>query len=425
MALNTKQQQAFDNIIKGANMFISGSGGVGKSYLIRHIVEYFGDSTVLLAPTGIAALNIGGATIHSAFKFPFEYIQAHKRKNYHPKTEELFAKDSPVKRIIIDEISMVRIDTIQTMDMNLRKIRRINKPFGGLQVIVVGDFYQLCPVVVNKDKPFLYEEFNTPFAFGGDTWSGSNFIYTELTEPMRHSDAELITNLLNIRERNTNFQESVKWFNKIGTTDLERILDTDPTFLMATNKAADTINQSNYDDIDEPEDDYPAIKTGDFKERPAPYDLKMKYGTRIIIVANTEQTCNGDTGYYLGKVGDKIQVLLERTEQPILLEPFRWENSEYTVSGGKLDSKVVGTYTQFPIRMGWAVTIHKCQGLTLPSGVIDFGRGCFASGQAYVALSRIKTPENLGLLTEIRDSDIIRDAAVVEFYENGCRGIGL
>jgi len=427
MQLNEGQSHAMKSIIAGNNILVDGPGGVGKSVLVREIKNRFADSTIFLAPTGIAALNIEGATIHSVFKFPFSVLTTRDHYKINQKAEELFAKDGPVKRIVIDEISMVRVDLLRAVDQQLRKIRRLNQPFGGLQVIVVGDFFQLPPVLTDRDKKeFQKEGFESAFCFSDSTWSEANFEHIELTKIMRQSDEEMIGNLMNIRNKSDGWKSSVQFFNRIGLKNKEQVMDEDPVFLCSINKTANTINEMNYEELDSEEKIFYGKKRGRFPTEPSPYELKLKYGTKVIITANNDTHKNGQVGYVVGFVGEKIEVLIEDTEEHILVESYTWEDAEYSVSkDGKIQRDIVGSYTQYPLKHGWAITIHKAQGQSLNHAMIDLGWGCFASGQLYVALSRLRTLDGLALMNPIKEKDVIVSKEIQEFYENGCRGIGL
>ena len=422
--LNEKQQAAIQNVVSGRNLYISGPGGVGKSFLIKHIVNQFSDSTVVLAPTGIAALNIGGSTVHSAFRLPANLLTKQHWTKYSDKAEELFSKSGPVKRIVLDEVSMNRADVFTTIDQQLRRIRRTNVPFGGLQIICVGDFYQLPPVISNQEKKVFFELYDSGFAFGSETWSSANFEYIELTENMRQSDETFRMHLGRIRMKLPGFQDSVDFFNKNARKNKDKVLDSDPIYLCTVNRVADEINLGHYNDLDGEEHEFFAQKVGDFKAEPAPYHLKLKYGTKVIFTCNTPEFKNGEMGYFLEKVGDKL-LFIKENESEVLVSQTKWENKEYEVNGDNLDTKVTGTYTQYPVKHAWAVSIHKSQGLTLDHVVIDWGRGAFCAGQAYVALSRLRTLEGLTMTGDMGTSDIIVDPEVQEFYKNGCKGIGL
>lgn len=428
VSLNTKQSEVMKKVISGDNLYIGGPGGVGKSFLIREIMNGFGGSTVLLAPTGIAALNIGGATVHSVFKLPLGILTKSDHNNVSQKVHDLFDKNGPVKRIVIDEISMVRQDVFKAIDIQLRKARRLNIPFGGLQVIVVGDFYQLPPVVTNNEKKYFFKEYDSQFAFGGETWSQGSFNYFELDEIMRQTDGVFIGHLQRIRQRAPGFEESVRFFNNWAIPNTEAVLEEDPVFLCTINRVADQINQENYNSLDEKEYMFRGEVEGKFgNNKPSPENLGLKFGTKVLFTANdvNGQFKNGETGYVTGFVGKSVKVLKESNEQEILVDKHTWEERDYAVNGGSLISFPVGKYKQYPLKHGWAVTIHKSQGMSLDNAVIQMGRGAFASGQTYVALSRLRTLEGMGLIGNILPSDVIVDPAISDFYKNGCRGIGL
>lgn len=426
MALNERQQYALKQVALGHNIYISGSGGKGKSFTIRSIVEKFADSTVLLAPTGIAALNIQGSTIHSAFKLSFDMLTKKHWTRTNAKAEQLFAKSGPVKRIIIDEISMVRADILVTIDQQLRRIRRMNVAFGGLQVIVVGDFYQLPPVLTRKDEKVFFNFYESPFSFGTETWSSAGFEHIELVQNMRQSDETFRNHLEMIRTKGPTYKQSVDFFNKIGSKNLDNVLENDPIFLCSVNRNADAINAQHYEELDGQEYTFYAKRSGQFKGDPAPYELNLKYGTKVMFTVNDRDGSyvNGETGYFLGVVGDKIQVLKDNDVE-VLVDKNTWEDKEYVVDGDELSTTSNGKYTQYPLKQAWAVSIHKSQGLTLENAVIDASASCFVSGQMYVALSRIKSLDGMGIMGKIRNSDIIVDETIKEFYENDCRGIGL
>ena len=424
--LNEKQSLAFEKVRAGKNVFISGSGGKGKSYLIRHLMETYSSDTILMAPTGIAALNINGATIHSTFKFPISILTKKHYSRYNKKTEELFDKNGPVRRIVVDEVSMVRQDILTVMDQQLRRIRKLNIPFGGLQVVVVGDFFQLPSVVSQNEKKVFYTQYDSPFCFAGETWAQAGFEYIELVENMRQSDNTFRHHLETIRRKEQGYQDSVDFFNKVGFANTEEILENDPVFICSTNRSADTINVSNYKDLDGPEKTYKAQISGKFDARPSPEYLDLKYGTKVIFTANTENFRNGETGYAVGFGSDYVEVIKEDTEETVFVKKNKWEDREYAIKAdGSLGSFPTGTYEQFPLRHGWAVTVHRCQGMSIANAMIDMGLGAFTSGQTYVALSRLRTLEGLGLISKLKYSDIIVDKKVIEFYNNDCRGIGL
>lgn len=428
MSLNEKQKQAYDMIKEGKNVYVSGPGGVGKSFLINAIRSSM-KGVVFVAPTGIAALNIMGATIHSTFKFPLSVITKRMAKSKpHSKTEELFDISSNVKIIVIEEISMVRSDVFYAIDQQLRKIRKTNQPFGGLQVVCFGDFYQIPPVLTDNDKSIFNGQYDSQFCFSTETWAEAGFNWIELTEVVRQTNKEMIENLQRIRTKSDDFKDAIHYFNT-ECSDLDELLDEEPVILCCTNKKTEEYNKIHYDEIDEKEVISKAIITGEFKDRPSPDVIKMKKMTKVIFTVNDPdgKYVNGSIGYIMDFIGeDKVNVLLDPENKVITVDKYKWNQIEYKRDGsGNVYPNIIGSFTQFPFKWGWSITIHKSQGQTLHRGVIDFGWGCFTSGQAYVALSRIRSMDGLGFISPLRPSDVIVDEEITEFYDNGCRGIGL
>ena len=422
MKLNTKQQYAFEQIQLGANLFISGPGGVGKSVLVHKIRDLYEHETIFIAPTGIAALNIRGATIHRTFKFPLGYLGPGARKHVNEKAKDVL--ESPdIKRIVIDEISMVRGDLFTAIDENLRRIRRTNKPFGGLQVIVVGDFYQLSPVLMERSQEanLFYNEFESPFAFDTEAWKGAGFTTIELDEIMRQTDEKFISALNSIRTKGSNHLDALTFLNDVGTSNEE--VSGDSLFLCTTNKDADTINQHNYDEVEGEERVYWASKNWSLKDMPAPEELRLKIGAKVLITANDagETYYNGQTGKVVHMGNNKISVELDRNQGRVDIDKFTWTEFEYD-KGGSI--KPVGTFVQFPIKLGWAITIHKSQGMSLDEAIIYMGRGAFCHGQTYVGLSRLRSLGGLAMLNEVKHNDIIVDTRVKKFYSGNTNLMG-
>lgn len=425
--LNAKQKEAFDRaVLTKENLFISGEGGKGKSYLSREIIAAKEGSIIVAAPTGISALNIGGGTMNSMFKLPL-HILTEKDETPNDKIIQLFGTDSPVKTILLDEIGNTRSDKFRTIDYKLRKARRLNKPFGGLQVITVGDFYQLPPVIGKNEKSAFREVYKSPYAFSTDSWAACDFGYIELEENMRTSDETFRRHLSAIRKKDANYRDSVDYFNEVGSANLERLLEEDPTFLCTINKSADAINIANFNELDAPIRTYRGRISGNFDRSmiAVPEELQVKEGMRVIICANSSSYKNGQTGYVLKAYDTSIVVLIEDTEEEVVVSKARWVQNDYVVSNGKLEVVEVGSYEQFPLKLGYGISIHKSQGATLTRAVLNFGSGCFEYGQAYVGLSRLKSPSGLGIMGHLSYSDVMVDPIIHEFYDNGCRGIGL
>lgn len=422
-SLYEKQNYALERISQGVNVFITGPGGVGKSVLVNKIRELYDSSTIFLSPTGVAALNIKGSTIHRQFKFPLGLLDDARCKHVHQSVEDLFRDKETIKRIVIDEISMVRADLFTAIDQNLQRARRSRKPFGGIQIIVVGDFFQLPPVLQDgtSEADMFYKMYSSPFCFTTKSWETGGFELIELDRVMRTDDKDFIMLLQSIRKKDKMHSEAVELFNTICYDKYDHP-DEDAIVLCTTNAEADRINQVNFDDLRTPIHYFTADVSPGLKLEPAPKDLYLKEGARIMMIANdlTDKFVNGQLGYCVGFVGEdntKIMVLLDGDKTPIPVEQYKWEEKEYAVdTNGKLVHNVVGTFKQYPIRLAYAITIHKSQGVSLSSAHINMGRGAFAHGQAYVALSRLRSMHRLNLMKPLSVRDILVDEEVVSFY---------
>lgn len=409
--MNTQdQQKAIDLIKQGKNVFVTGSGGVGKSWVIKQIAD---SSSILVAPTGVAAINIGGATCHSVFSLPFGLVAAGDEFKISTGSRKLFSSNQ-VKRIIIDEIGMLRADYLDLIDNKLKLIRRNNKPFGGIQVIVGGDFYQLEPIVSEDEQEYFREKYDSPFAFSAKCW---DFITVELTEVKRQTDTEQI-NLLNAIRKDTD--DSDECLEKIISMAKPYENCSETLHLCAYNNDAAKINKYWFTQIDQPAFTYTANYTSNWgKQHPVPERVMVKKGSKVLICANDPNKAyvNGDRGVVIDYTPTAVIVKLDTTGNIVNVVEHTWEKIKYQKVGSKIKRDVVGTFSQIPLRMGWAVSIHKSQGMTLDKAAIDVGKGCFGHGQLYVALSRIKDLTQLSFVRNVDIDNLIVREEVKKFYE--------
>lgn len=411
-----KQKYAMKRIESGANIFLTGSGGVGKSHIINQIVD---DYTIVCAPTGIAALNVGGITCHKAFGLPTT-VATDKHKTLSGMRNELFielfGKDSPVKRIIIDEVSMLRKDLFELIDWKLKKVRESDLPFGGLQVIAVGDFFQLEPIVGYREKQYYkHIHGDETFAFQSDSWQ---FETIELTYVYRQEDKRQVAMLNEIRKGGDKVKRAI---NSIVNESLPYVNSASTLHLCSYNADADAINQYWYNLLQTPEYSFYGLRKGEWSdsELPVPEILKLKKGCQVIIVANDPdgEYVNGDRGIIKDFSHNTVGVLLN-SGTLVNVKAFRWSKVSYRKVNGKFIKEDDAEYQQIPVKLAYAISIHKSQGMTLDNVALNIGKGCFTHGQLYVALSRIKNLSNLQFVKPITIKDLIIRPEVNEFYES-------
>lgn len=409
MELNEGQKLAIAEVRKGNNVFITGSAGTGKSVIINELRNLIGDQSLFLAPTGIAALNIEGMTLHRVFWLPTSVATEEDFLNISRYSRDIFYGDA-VKTLIIDEVSMVRADMWITMDRKLRILKKNDKPFGGLQVVVVGDFYQLAPVLTGYEAEAYYTQYESIYAPDTDSWDACNFRVIELTQVMRQGCPVTVRALNSIR-KGRHSKPVIEWINK----KCENAEVPDKTITMCTTNAdVEQINWMHYDKLDSEEFSYLAKVEGKFKENPVPSHLNLKVGARVLICANGETYVNGNTGTVIECVSDRVVVQKDDGTHAIVV-PNKWEQYKYSIAKKKVTKNVEASFSQLPLKLGYAMTIHKAQGLTFDSCVLDFGAGTFSHGQAYVALSRVRGLENMKLIRPIIMGDIIIDDDVRDF----------
>ncbi|MBB4806336.1 ATP-dependent exoDNAse (exonuclease V) alpha subunit [Chryseobacterium defluvii] len=425
----------FFDLIEHTNrsVFLTGRAGTGKTTFLNDFVKKTRKKHIVVAPTGIAAINAGGVTIHSMFGLPL--------RTFVPTTERIdgslamniadlmphfkYRKDKlkllrEVEIVIIDEVSMLRADILDMMDFSLRFIRRNNQRFGGVQMLFIGDLYQLPPVV--RDEQILKQYYHSPFFFDSHAVKEIPLITIELTKVYRQSDEEFLEILNAIRD------------GDVAHIDFDHLNERyDPGFepggesyvyLCSHNKMADEINQEKLAGIKTSASIYEAKLFGEFKENQFPNDqfLELKVGAQIMFIRNDTSP---DKKYFNGKLGEisvldenEIRVILDGSEREIVVKKEVWEQKKYFLDAEKnIKEETLGSFEQFPIKLAWAVTIHKSQGLTFDKVIIDAGKS-FTAGQVYVALSRCRTLEGIVLKSKITPEVIFKDSRILQFQGN-------
>ncbi len=421
---NEDFKYAFDLMHSDAQcIFITGRAGCGKSTLLTYFVQKTLKKVVLLASTGVAALRIRGQTIHSFFGFPPRLITKDNIKTM--RKRNLFKS---IDAIIIDEISMVRADLMDGIDLFLRKNRaEKNKPFGGIQMIFFGDMYQLPPVISNiEEGQYLSLSYASPYFFDAHVFSQVHMETVELRKVYRQRDRNFIHILNAIRENNIDYD----MVEEINRRHIPYAAD-DPhcVTLTTTNARAFAINEVKMAELKEPELSFYGIAEGEYfknDKRECPTDpiLTLKKGAQVIFVRNdtNKRWVNGDIGTIVKIDNAMIQVEITREDQAKIypVERETWEMIRYVFDPGTgiIITETIGTFTQYPLKLAWAITIHKGQGATFDKVHIDLGWRTFAHGQAYVALSRCRSLEGLTLERPLRPNDIRVDGRIVQFLKN-------
>jgi len=405
------------------HLFITGRAGTGKSTLLSLLKKTTRKNAVVLAPTGIAALNVGGQTIHSFFRLPPKMLDPQditKRKNHH------FYKK--LKLLIIDEISMVRADLIDTIDIFLRINIEKNIPFGGVQLVVFGDLFQLPPVVSSAfERKVLREKYGSPYFFSASVFQELDLRMIELRTVYRQTERNFINLLDNIRTRRFDYDDLMEINNRFEPEIVNEDL---AITLCSTNATVNKINSEKLKALPGHAYEFKAKLGGEFNPRlcPAEQYLLLKEQAQVMFVKNDAEGrfVNGTLGRVVSINSDTIQVkILQKGEYNILeVEPLEWELLKYEVDhedNTRFKTRIAGTFTQYPLKLAWAMTIHKSQGKTFDRVNIDLGRGAFDHGQTYVALSRCRTLEGISLNSPIKPKDIMVDEVIVEYYDTQSR----
>ncbi len=433
---NNKEFQDALSLIKYTrqSLFLTGKAGTGKSTFLRYICDNVRKKHVVLAPTGIAAINAGGSTLHSFFKLPFHPLlpddpnlslqkgRIHEFFKYNKAHRKLLEE---LELIIIDEISMVRADIIDAVDRILRVYsRNLREPFGGKQLLLVGDVFQLEPVVKGDERDILQRFYPTPYFFSARVFSQIDLVSIELQKVYRQSDQTFISVLDRIRKNQAGNADLQLLNTRYGVpTDNKK--EEDLYVTLATRRdTVDYINERRLKELPGEAEVFHGEITGDFPESslPTSQELVLKPGAQVIFVKNDYERrwVNGTIGIVSGfdRIEETLYIITDDgRECDVKREAWRNIRYQYNEEKKEIEEEVLGTFTQFPLRLAWAITVHKSQGLTFSRVEIDFTGGVFAGGQAYVALSRCTSLEGIRLKTPINRNDIFVKPEIVSFSE--------
>ncbi len=412
----------------GVSVFLTGKAGTGKTTFLHDIVASTTKRHAVVAPTGVAAINAGGVTIHSFFQLPFDpYLPDVKElvtEYQMPERYKALSKNKQniirtLELLIIDEVSMVRADLLDAIDMTLRRVRRSSRPFGGVQLLLIGDVHQLSPVVTEAERPYMERVYPSPYFFASKALQQINYVTIELTKVYRQQDAAFVDLLNHVRDNNIDSATLAALNARVGTSQKGAIT------LTTHNRQADAINRRHMEALHGEQRTFDAIVKGNYPDKALPCDqrLEVKMGERVMFVKNDS---SGGHRYYNGMLGtvagflheddkDYIEVVSDDGDT-IAVNRELWESMKYSIDTKTNDitQEVEGTFCQYPLQAAWAVTIHKAQGLTFDHVVID-AADAFAFGQVYVALSRCRTLEGLSLSSPLTSGVAFNDTSVSHF----------
>lgn len=413
----SEESRAILNLFENTsqNVFMTGKAGTGKSTLLRYFRATTKKNHAVVAPTGVAAINVQGQTIHSFFGFDIDITPSRVR---YVSAEKLRVIRN-LEALIIDEISMIRADLLDCINKSLQMNRRNNSPFGGVQVIAIGDPYQLPPVVKTSERKYFDQVYGGPHFFNSKSFKAGSFQIRELSKIHRQKD-EVFKRILNRIRNGTHTDEEIDLLNN---TVKNHKPTSDTIKLVTTNDIARIINEEELRKLPGQEKIYKAHIVGEFREKDMPTntELLLKEGAMVMLLNNDrdKRWVNGNTAKVISLVGGSVKVKFDDNTFAEI-GPNEWDNIQfvYNEDEGKIEPQIVGRFIQIPVKPAWAITIHKSQGQTHTKIHIDFGSGTFAPGQAYVALSRCTSLEGLSLETPIMKDDIMVDKQV-HFFMGG------
>ncbi len=438
--LNNPQLQLACDFVEytNKNIFLTGKAGTGKTTFLLNLKDNSSKRMIVVAPTGVAAINAGGVTIHSFFQLPFgPHLPNTATSNSNSSTGQNIPRQTAINRfskekiniiksldlLVIDEISMVRADLLDGIDEVLRRFKDRYKPFGGVQLLMIGDLQQLAPIVKEEEWDILREYYDTLFFFGSRALQKTQQVSIELKHIYRQSDNTFIEILNKVRENNID-AATLQQLNKRYIPDFARDADDGYITLTTHNAKAHSLNEIKLEKLSGKIHEFEATCTGDFPEYSYPTDSKLivKKGAQVMFVKNDtsyeKQFYNGKIGTIVDFEEDHILVQCPDEPQPISVAPLEWSNTKYTIDEEtkEITENIIGTFTQYPLKLAWAITIHKSQGLTFEKAIID-ANDAFAFGQVYVALSRCKTLEGLVLSAPISTRCIKTDTTISTFTQ--------
>jgi ATP-dependent DNA helicase PIF1 len=391
--------------------FVTGGAGTGKSTFIRWLDQQYAGFSLVCAPTGIAALTISGKTIHSLCKFPPAWIVEDDIR-FQPRSLAKLAKV-----LVIDEVSMVNANLLDAVNRHFQVNRESPEPFGGVSVVLVGDLFQLPPVVTASTRRLFAHEYSSPKFFSAHALHDSPFRTIELTKAFRQTDQHFVDLLANIRE-------GIDLAETLDELNIQCSITSSPpegsVWLCPRHVDIDRVNAERLARLPGPERTYASTTAGTFKESqlPVAHTISLKVGAQVVLTNNTPSWVNGSIGTVTSMSTDRIGVRLISTGKVVEVPRHTWEQYDYVVSpdANLIERVIVGMFTQIPVVLAWAMTIHRSQGLTLDRVHLDLGAGAFASGQTYVALSRCRSLLTLSMSRPLRPEDIQVDPESRAFY---------